>query len=63
MDKSFAKMLPLLIIGEVLIAVGMGLHATNLTAIPYIVEGAGIIAILVFAVLVGALIGKNKKQH
>ena len=51
-----------MLIGIVLMIIGMVLHTTSLTVVPYLLEGAGIVVVFVFLLLTGVFIGKNKKQ-
>jgi len=62
MENKFSRLLLMLLVGIVLIVIGMTLHATNLTALSYILESIGIVLALIFCALAGNYMGKDKKE-
>jgi hypothetical protein len=61
-DKKYVKILPFMVIGLCLIAVGIALQVSNASVAGYILEGAGIVSTIVFCILTGIMIGKNRRQ-
>ena len=61
MNRKFARILPIMIIGIALIVIGLGLSVANIGNVAYIIQGVGIILTLIFCALAGLMFGRNKK--
>lgn len=63
MDFQFSKVLPVMLVGIVLTCIGMLMHSTDSSVVPYIFEAVGIVLTLVFCVVAVVSAGHHPSER